>query len=200
VAETLFSGSAGGSLPEPLAPLAERIERIGELVEGLSQLARVGSGDAQRELCDAREAVSAALANLGSAIEETGARLTIRALPTVRAAPAQLAILFQNLIGNALAFRGGETPEIAISARQEDTDWVFTVRDNGIGFDPELGETLFEPFRKLDPTSAGSGIGLAICRRIVEAHGGRIWAESERGHGAAFHFTLPLLEAAREQA
>ena len=117
----------------------------------------------------------------------------------VRAEPAQLTILFQNLLANALYFRGEGPPVIDISARQEGTDWVFTVRDNGIGFEADRAEVLFEPFRKLDPKSRGSGIGLTICKTIVQAHGGRIWAESSPGRGAAFHFTLPLLDAARER-
>jgi signal transduction histidine kinase len=115
-------------------------------------------------------------------------------LPTILYNPRQLAQVFQNLVGNALKYRREvEPPRIYISVHRSVTDWVFSVRDNGIGFDAEEGERIFEVFKRLHgPAIEGTGIGLSICKRIVENHGGRIWAESEPGVGSRFYFTVPI--------
>ena len=104
----------------------------------------------------------------------------------------QLAQLFQNLLSNALKFGGAQPPQIHISAKQADGDWVFSVRDHGIGIDPQYAERIFVIFQRLHTREEypGTGIGLAICKKIVERHGGRIWVESERGKGATFYFTM----------
>ena len=106
---------------------------------------------------------------------------------------AQLSRLFQNLIGNAIKFRGKEPLKIHISAHREKNEWIFSVRDSGIGIDPEQAERIFAVFQRLHSREdyPGTGIGLAICKRIVESHGGRIWVESKPGTGATFYFTIP---------
>jgi PAS domain S-box-containing protein len=138
-------------------------------------------------------ALERALANLRLAIEESGAAVTHGPLPTVIADAVQLTQLFQNLVGNALKFRGAEPARVHVSAERSDDEWVFAVRDNGIGIDPSYGERIFVIFQRLHGRTEypGTGIGLAICKKIVERHGGRIWLEVASGPGATFRFTLP---------
>jgi chemotaxis family two-component system sensor kinase Cph1 len=126
-------------------------------------------------------------------IEETGAVVTHDSLPTVTADDSLLGQLFQNLIGNAIKFRGNEPPFIHISASRNGSGWTFSIRDNGIGIAPEDAERIFVIFQRLHRREEypGTGIGLAVCKKIVEYHGGRIWVESELGKGATFYFTLP---------
>lgn len=130
---------------------------------------------------------------LSALIESSHARVTHDDLPVVTAHETELIQLFQNLIGNALKFRGPEPPVIHVAARRAGREWVFSVRDNGIGLDPKFKEKIFQIFQRLHPRDEypGTGIGLAICKKIVERHGGRIWVESETGKGAAFYFTIP---------
>jgi light-regulated signal transduction histidine kinase (bacteriophytochrome) len=116
-------------------------------------------------------------------------------MPTIPVDRGQMVRLFQNLIGNALKYRKpGQTPKIHVSAEQRDEEWVISVQDNGIGFDPQFAPRIFAPFKRLHQPDEypGTGVGLAICKRIVESHGGRIWAESKLGEGAVFRFTLPV--------
>jgi len=134
-----------------------------------------------------------ALANLMVAIEESGAEVTHDALPTVSGDTTQLAQLLQNLIGNALKFRGQRPPKIHVGAKLEGNEWWFTVADNGIGMEPQYFERVFLVFQRLHTRKEyqGTGIGLAICKKVVERHGGRIWVESDPGQGATFCFTIP---------
>jgi light-regulated signal transduction histidine kinase (bacteriophytochrome) len=136
------------------------------------------------------------LRDLQQTIAETQAVITADPLPTVRADAVQLGRVFQNLLSNALKFRGTGDPQVHISARQEGKAWVFAVRDNGIGMDPRQAERIFVMFQRLHRREQypGTGIGLAICKRVIERHGGRIWVESEPGKGATFFFTLPARE------
>ena len=126
-------------------------------------------------------------------IDEAKAIITNDELPKVRADASQLAQLFQNLISNAVKFHGTEKPHIHISVRDEGRDWLFSVRDNGIGIDQQYADKVFVIFQRLHTKEEypGSGIGLAICKKIVERHGGRIWFESELGKGSTFYFTIP---------
>ena len=139
-----------------------------------------------------------AVKNLAVAIQQSGAVVTNGDLPAVRADPAQLAQVFQNLVGNAIKFRRpGKPPRVHVSASRgpatSPPEWVFAIRDNGIGIDPKFKDKLFVIFRRLHTREEypGTGIGLALCKRIVERHGGRIWFESAPCEGSTFYFTLP---------
>jgi chemotaxis family two-component system sensor kinase Cph1 len=134
--------------------------------------------------------------NLKTAVEESRAVVTHDQLPVVLADPVQMVQLLQNLIGNAIKFRDSRSPRIHVGVRRQDEQWLFFVRDNGIGIDPQYAERIFVIFQRLHNRDeyAGTGIGLAICRKIVERHGGQIWVESELGKGATFFFTLQPAE------
>jgi light-regulated signal transduction histidine kinase (bacteriophytochrome) len=134
-----------------------------------------------------------ALLNLHVAIAESGAIVTSDPLPTVVAEDVMLTQLFQNLISNSIKFRSGETPRIHISAERDAEGWLFSVRDNGIGIDPQDASRVFGMFKRLHGSEIpGTGIGLALCKKVVERKGGRIWVESEIGRGATFKFTIPV--------
>jgi light-regulated signal transduction histidine kinase (bacteriophytochrome) len=132
--------------------------------------------------------------NLKIAIEESGAAITQDHLPALMADPSQLTQLFQNLIGNALKFRGEAPPRVHVSAEKKESEWIFSVSDNGIGIDPQYYDRIFIVFQRLHGKEdyPGSGIGLSICKKIVERHSGRIWLKSEPGKGATFYFSLPV--------
>ena len=168
--------------------------RMQKMINDLLALSRVGTRGKPFLPTDSGEALANALRDLGVAIEESGATVTHDPLPTVDADESQLTLLFQNLIGNAVKFRGDRPPRIHVSARREEDGWVFAVRDNGVGIDPQYFERVFVIFQRLQAggMSKGTGIGLAICKKIVERHGGRIWVESAPDEGATFCFTLPL--------
>jgi light-regulated signal transduction histidine kinase (bacteriophytochrome) len=142
------------------------------------------------------EVVNGVLDGLGPTIDECQAEVTVEPLPVVVGDEAQLEQLFQNLIGNALKFKGAGPPRVHVSVEAMDQKWVFSVRDNGIGIDPQYFQRIFVIFQRLHGKDEypGTGIGLAICKKIVERHGGRIWVESVPGEGATFYFTLPMAE------
>ena len=152
------------------------------------------SAGAQRfQPTEARKSLGGALANLQRSIRDAGAAVTYDDLPTVQADPTQLMQLFQNLIGNAIKFRSPERScQVHVGAVQKDGRWVFTVRDNGIGIAPEQFDRIFVIFQRLHARDKypGTGIGLAICKKIVERHGGKIWVESKVGEGSTFYFAL----------
>jgi len=139
--------------------------------------------------------VEKAVGNLQAAIEESNSVVTYDELPTVMVDTPQIISLFQNLIDNAINFRGEEAPRIHISAQRKGDEWVFSIQDNGIGIDPKDSEQIFGMFQRLHGSTEypGTGIGLAICKKIVGQHGSRIWVESEPGKGSTFFFTLPAL-------
>ena len=137
-----------------------------------------------------------AVASLRSQIRETGATVRHGPLPKLPARHDQLTVLFACLLKNALDFRGASAPEIEVAAAREGSYWRFTVRDNGIGVDAAYREKVFQPFQKLQAGGQGNGLGLAICRKIVQAHGGRIWVEPNVKSGSAFIFTLPANDRA----
>jgi signal transduction histidine kinase len=168
--------------------------RMQRLIHDLLELSRIATREQEVVSTDATVALDAARANLEFLIEECGGTVTNDTLPTISANEVQFAQLMQNLVANALKFRGEEPPRVHVSAKQESNEWVFSVRDNGIGFEPEQAERIFTIFQRLNPKSApqGTGIGLAISKSIVEKYGGRIWTESVPGEGSTFYFTVPL--------
>jgi light-regulated signal transduction histidine kinase (bacteriophytochrome) len=164
------------------------------LIRDLLAYSRVGTRGEGLGPASSQEALAAALANLSSAIAESGAEVTHDRLPVVRGDKTQLAQLFQNLVGNALKFRDpGRPPRVHVAVGQERGQWLFSVVDNGVGFEQQYAEKIFVIFQRLHGRGSypGTGIGLALCRRIVERHGGRIWACGEPGKGATFFFTIP---------
>jgi light-regulated signal transduction histidine kinase (bacteriophytochrome) len=184
-----------GESAEFLDFLQSAATRMELLVRDLLAYTQVTRLDAKLEETDANQALAETLANLGGAIAESAAAVTSDRLPVLRAHGTHLRQLFQNLIGNAIKYRSEDrTPNVHIGAERQDGYWVFTVRDNGIGIQPEFKEQIFGLFSRLHNADryAGTGIGLAICQRIVERYHGRIWVESEPGRGSEFRFTLPV--------
>jgi PAS domain S-box-containing protein len=166
--------------------------RMQRLINDLLTYSRISTRGQSPQPVDAHAVLGEALRNLYAAIEESGGIVTNDDLPTVRVDASQLLQVFQNLIANAVKFRGETPPHIHISAQEQGGEWLFSVRDNGIGIDPQFADRLFVIFRRLHTREEypGTGIGLAVCKRIVERHGGRIWFESEPGKGATFFFTI----------
>lgn len=183
--------------------------RMQQLINDLLTYSRVGSRGMEFERVDCSSVLGQTIANLRDKIEATGAIVTNDDLPTVRGDATQLVQLFQNLISNALKFHGSDVPQVHVSALKRDRpggsheqEWLFAVRDNGIGIDPQFAERIFVIFQRLHTQAQypGTGIGLAICKKIAERHGGRIWMESQLGQGAAFFFTIPIPTPANEES
>lgn len=174
----------------------EGATRMQNLINDLLAYSRVGTRGKPLVSTSCENVLEEAIANLQLAIEESGARITHEPLPQVNGDPTQLTQLLQNLLSNAIKFRGREPARIHIQAQREDGEWVFCVSDNGIGIDPKFAERIFVIFQRLHDRASypGTGIGLAICKRIVQRHGGRIWVESQPGAGARFYFTIPVKE------
>ena len=169
--------------------LDDGAQRATGLVDSILEYATAGDDGARRTEVDCGEVVSEVLATLASQIKRVDGRVEVGALPTVQASRSGMVRVFQNLIANAFKFHDGDTPHVAVSATDGEAGWAFSVRDNGIGLPKD--SAIFEMFTRAGGEHEGSGIGLATCRRIVEAHGGRIWAEPTPGGGSTFHFTLP---------
>lgn len=188
-----YKGKLDADADEFIAFAADGARRMQALIRDLLAFSRVEARGKPLVSIDANLACDMAIANLQAAIEAADARVTRDELPEVLADETQLTQLFQNLIGNAIKFRrDDQPPSIHVGVEQADGGWQFTVRDNGIGIDPTYGERIFLMFQRLHGRDRydGTGIGLAICQRIVERHGGRIWVESAPGEGSAFSFTL----------
>ena len=175
-----------------IAGITEGAKRMQALIEDVLAYAQVGAQGPPPEPIACAVVVERAVANLHAAIEERGALVTHGALPTVVADAMQLSQVFQNLIGNAIKYCR-ETPRVTIAAQREGAEWLFSVRDNGIGMDAAEAERIFDIFQRAHAAAEypGTGIGLAICKKIIERHSGRIWAESCLGQGTTFKFTLP---------
>jgi signal transduction histidine kinase len=168
-------------------------KRMKEMINDLLAYSRAGRAAGPREAVDLSRTIESVLFNLKRMVDETGARVEFRLLPSVRANRTHMTMLFQNLISNAIKFRREEPSHVMIEALQGNSEWVFSVKDNGIGIDPRYYDRLFKVFQRLHPhgTYEGTGIGLAICRKVVENLGGRIWVESELNKGTTFFFSIP---------
>ena len=186
---------------EPLAPEAKKclthimngVSRMRDLINDLLEYSRLNQDSKQFQKVDFQNVLETVLSDLDKAVQETGAQVTHDALPTVTGDRTQLVILLQNLISNALKFYNETPPNVHISANKNQGQWIFSVRDNGIGIDPQYLERAFVIFQRLHKKEGypGTGMGLAICKKVAEHHGGKIWVESSIGKGSTFYFSLP---------
>jgi PAS domain S-box-containing protein len=193
VLQRRYQGKMDARADELIGHAVDGSHRMQTLIEGLLAFSRVGTrgGEFKSVSCD--EAIDSALNNLATAIQESGAIITRDKLPALKADPLQLALLFQNLIGNAIKFRGDRAPEIHVGAEHKGGHWILSVKDNGIGIEPQYFERIFVIFQRLHTRKEypGSGIGLSICKKIVERHGGRISVASTPGQGCTFYCNFP---------
>ncbi len=193
--ERRYKGKLDADADEFIAYAVDGANRMQKLINDLLEYSRVGRSTRRLEPTNCSNVFDKAVANLQVAIEQSGAEITHDTLPTVMANPAQLIVLFQNLIGNAIKFRKMEEKlRVHVTAQPNRSDWVFTVCDNGIGIEPKYFDRIFVIFQRLHDREkySGTGIGLAICKSIVERHGGRIWVESEPGKGSTFFFIISI--------
>lgn len=192
-----YKGKLDADADEFIAYAVDGATRMQQLINDLLTYSRVSTRGRAFEPTDCEAVLTYALANLEVAIKESGAIITHKPLPSVLADGRQLEAVFQNLIGNAIKFRSEAAPRVHISAEQKENEWVFAISDNGIGIEADFSGRIFVIFQRLHSRSEypGTGIGLAICKKIVERHGGRIWLESEPGKGTTFYFTIPVKEA-----
>jgi signal transduction histidine kinase len=188
-----YQGKLDADADDFIAYAVDGSKRMQTLINDLLAYSRVGTRGKDFEMTDCQAVVDQVLTDLQVSVEESGAQITWEPLPTVMADNVQLGQLFQNLIGNAIKFRGGRAPRVHISAQAEEHEWKFSVQDNGIGIAPQFADRVFQIFQRLHTRSEypGTGIGLAVSKRIVERHGGHIWVESEPGKGSKFCFTIP---------
>jgi PAS domain S-box-containing protein len=188
-----YQGNLDSDADDFIGFAVDGARRMQALINDLLSYSRVGTQAAPMEEVALSAILEMAAANLHASIEDTGATIVTGDLPTIVANRSQLVQLCQNLVGNAIKFHGGRVPEVHIDARRGKGEWVITVRDNGIGIEPRHADRIFMIFKRLHPASEypGTGIGLSICRKIVERHGGRIWIDSVPGSGSSFHFALP---------
>jgi PAS domain S-box-containing protein len=189
-----FNGQLGEEGAEYIGYIFEGAARMEKLLRDLRVYTQISMGEfAPEAAVDANDVLQKTLGNLRVAIEEAGAVVTSGLLPPVPILEFQLKQLFQNLIANAIRYRGSSPPEIHVAAQEHEMEWLFSVRDNGMGIDPKFREQIFGLFKRLHTANEhpGSGMGLAICQRVVERAGGRIWVESELRQGSTFYFTLP---------
>jgi PAS domain S-box-containing protein len=189
-----YKGRLDDDADEFIRYAVQGVNRMQQLINDLLDYSRVGTRGNPMLSVDCANLVDRVCQNLAVRIEESGGAVQHGPLPTVWADPMQMEQLFQNLIGNALKYRGEAAPQVTVSAVEDQGHWHFTVADNGIGIDPVYAERIFVIFQRLHGKEEyeGTGIGLAICKKIVDRHGGHIWVESSPGQGSTFHFTLPF--------
>jgi light-regulated signal transduction histidine kinase (bacteriophytochrome) len=189
-----YQGQLQGDADQFIRFIVEGAGHMETLIHDLLDFSRVDARGADFfTTIDCEAVLDDALRNLRSLIEESGAIITRDPLPALLGDAVQLTRLFQNLLVNSIKYRGEDVPRVHIAAEAADGGWLFSVTDNGIGIEPQYAEKVFGIFKCLQPRdkSSGSGMGLAICRKILSRHEGRIWVESDLGKGATFHFTLP---------
>jgi light-regulated signal transduction histidine kinase (bacteriophytochrome) len=192
--EKRYAGQVDAQADKYIRYAVEGAKRMQSLIAGLLEYSRVGRLDEPFGTVDTNAAFDQALSNLRSAIEEARASVSRGPLPTVTGNAGRIGQVFQNLIGNAIKFRHpDQASKVHVSATSQGREWQFAVRDNGIGIDPKYLDRIFVIFQRLHTRAEypGTGIGLSICKKVIERHGGRIWVESRLGAGATFHFTLP---------
>ncbi len=167
--------------------------RMQRLINDLLDFSRVGTRAMPIETTDCNAVLKEALGNLAAMIDEHRAIITHEALPSVHADASQLVLVFQNLISNAVKFHGVDLPNVHVSAQDQGPEWVFSIKDNGLGIDQKYADKIFLLFQRLHTRQEypGTGMGLAICKRIIQRHGGRLWFESVPGGGSTFFFTIP---------
>ena len=192
-----YEGKLDTDADEFIGFAVDGAKRMQGLINDLLTYSRVGTKGKPFETTDCNRVLSESLLNLSAATEESGAVITNDNLPTVMADRTQMVQLIQNLVANAIKFRNKDHPCIHVSSEQKNGTWVFSVSDNGIGIDSEYYDRIFAIFQRLHGKTEypGTGIGLSVCKRIVERHGGRIWVDSEFGKGSRFYFTMPATES-----
>jgi signal transduction histidine kinase len=191
-----YGSKLGPEADEYIEYVVTSVKRMDELIADLLTYSRVGTRDHALEENDCEAILNWTIMNLQMAIQESGAVITRDPLPTIRADQSHVIQLFQNLLSNAIKYRSTQPPRIHVSAKRNDDYWQFAFEDNGLGIDPKYYKQIFGIFKRLHGRDRpGTGIGLAVCQRIVERHGGTIWVESEPGKGSTFYFTLPVLDS-----
>lgn len=192
-----YGGQLDDDAHEFIGYAVDGVRRMQGLISDLLAYSRVGSRGATPEKVDLDAVFGRTVDVLRTSLDEAGAQVTSDPLPAVAADPVQMGQVMQNLIANAVKFRGEAPPRVHVGARRQGSEWVMSVADNGIGIAPEYAQRIFVIFQRLHTRAEyeGTGIGLAICKKIVERHGGRIWVESAEGQGSTFFFTLPAGDA-----
>jgi PAS domain S-box-containing protein len=192
ILEKTYKGRLDKDADELIDYAVEGAQRMRALINDLLSLSRIGNDQLTFSPTPVPEVIERVKTSLATSINESKATITYNGLPVLTANDTLLTQLFQNLISNAIKFRSDNPPEINIDAARENGHWLFSVRDNGIGFEQLYADRIFQPFKRLHNREQypGSGIGLPICKRIIEKHGGEIWAESQPGKGATFNFTI----------
>lgn len=197
-----YGGQLDARADEYIRHAVDGATRMQALIHDLLAYSRVDTLAQPAEPNDLGDLLAAALRNLRAAVQEAGATVTHDELPVIVCDATQIVQLLQNLIGNALKFRGEAPPRVHVSAREAPGEWIVSVRDNGIGIEPQYFERIFRMFQRLHTREEypGTGIGLAICRKVVERHGGHVWVDSTPGAGATFSFTLPIRTVGPDEA
>jgi signal transduction histidine kinase len=190
-------GNLNGNGDEYMGFVLGGVQRMRALINDLLGYSRVRSKPLNYQSCSLDDLLQRAISNLQSRIRESGARIEFDPLPKLKVDESQIMQLFQNLLSNAIKFKREETPHVRVSTKLEEKFWVFSIRDNGLGIESEYFDKIFQIFQRLHVGDQfpGTGIGLAICKLIVERHGGELWVESELGRGSCFNFTLPIVAA-----
>src|ERR1700688_5105363 len=189
-----YKGRLDSDADEFIAYAVDGSSRMQGLIQDLLTYSRAGTNGKELHEISSENALGEALANLRATIKEGGAVVTHDSLPAITTDDTQLAQVFQNLVGNAIKYRSGEVPHIHVSATKNGgNEWIFSVRDNGLGIDPQYFDRIFVLFQRLHGRTEfqGTGIGLAICKKMLAQLGGRIWVESQPEEGAIFYFSLP---------
>ena len=189
-----YSGQLDEEADKIISFVVDGVERMESLIQDLLTYSQVANQTKNFEPVNCEKVIDKALSNLQLMIQETQAQITSDTLPTIAGDKTQLVQLFQNIIANGIKYQKEESPVIHVEAELRQKDWLFSVKDNGIGIAPQYQKRIFQIFQRLHTRQeySGTGIGLAICKKIVELHGGKIWVESEEGKGTSFLFTMPL--------